>query len=528
MPQNNFFDSGERLKEIMEVLRRHRIARGMTPEKLRLIFEDLGPTYVKFGQIMSMRSDILPQEYCKELRRLRTNVRPMTRKEAEQTLREEYGREPEEIFSRFDWNPIGSASIAQVHKAELKTGEQVVVKLQRPGIFSMMERDVSLLQRVSGLLKIIGGTGDAVDFNLVIREMWTSAQQEMDFLHEAEQADRFRLMNADVAYVAVPRVYHQYSTAKVLVMEDMGGIPIDDADALKRLGYDLTEIGTKLAENYVKQIVDDGFFHADPHPGNLLIRGGKIVWLDMGMMGTLTERDQHLLNNAMRAVACGDVNELKDTFLAMVKHTGPIDHARLYSDIDDLLSKYGTFDMGSMSMLELRDDILTLVKSHRLAIPPGFSMLGRGLVTIEGVIGAISPEINLIQIIGNHLSGGFLKQVDLSEELKKNLYALYGSGRRIGGIPAQVSEFLKMGIKGRTKVNIELTSAEQPIRAAEKLVNRVVLSVLDAGLFIASAILGASDLPKCFLGIPTWSAAGFFLSLLLGGTILWSMIRRKS
>lgn len=524
MPGNNFGDDQKRLKEIMGVLRKHQITRGLTPEKLRLIFEDLGPTYIKFGQIMSMRTDMLPADYCKELSRLRTDVRPISPEEVRETLELEYGRAPEEIFDCFDRRPLGSASIAQVHRATLKTGEQVVVKVERPGIFPMMEQDVSLLRRVSGLLKIIGGTGDAIDFNLVISEMWTTAQQEMDFLHEAEQAERFRLCNLGIAYIAVPRVYRQYSTSKVLVMEDMEGVSIDDGSTLVKEGYDLTEIGTKLAENYVKQIVDDGFFHADPHPGNLLIREGKIVWLDMGMMGVLSARDRHFLGDAMRAVACGNVNEVKDAFLAMMNHTGPMDHARLYSDLDDLLNKYGTFDVGGLNMLELRDDILALVKSHHLSIPPGFSMLGRGLVTIEGVIGKISPEINLFEVIGNHLSGELFKD-DIYGELNKSLYSLYGSGRHVLSIPSQVSEFLKMGIKGRTKVNIELTGAEQPLRSAEKLVNRMILSILDAGLFIASAILGVSDLPKCFLGIPALSAAGFLLSLFLGGGILWKMIR---
>lgn len=526
MPQNNRFGDKKRLEEVMGVLRKHQITHGMTPKKLRLIFEDLGPTYIKIGQIMSMRTDMLPAEYCRELRRLRANVRPMPEKEVLETLEREYGKEVGKVFDQFDGHPLGSASIAQVHRAKLKTGEQVVVKVERPGIFRMMEQDVSLLQKVSGLLKIIGGTGDAIDFNLVLHEMWATAQQEMDFLHEAEQAERFRCSNSGIAYIAVPRVYHQYTTSKVLVMEDMDGISIDDVDALTRRGYNLTEIGTKLAENYVKQIVDDGFFHADPHPGNLLVCGGKIVWLDMGMMGTLSPRDRHLLNDAMKAVACGNVNDVKDAFLAMMKHSGPIDHNRLYSEIDDLLNKYGTFGVGGLNMPELQDDILTLVKNHHLAIPPGFSMLGRGLVTIEGVIGRLSPEINLFEVIENHLSGE-LFQSDISGDLKRGLFSLYGSSRHILNVPVQISEFLKMGIKGRTKINVDLTGADGPMRSMEMLVNRVILSILDAGLFVSSAILGASDLPKCFLGIPALSAVGFLLSLVLGAGILWTVFRPR-
>lgn len=510
---------------MMGVLKKHHITQGLNPEKLRFIFEDLGPTYIKFGQIMSMRTDMLPPEYCKELGKLRTEVRPMRREEVRETLEREYGKPLEQIFDFFGWNPVGSASIAQVHRAKLKTGEQVVVKVERLGIFPKMEQDVSLLKKVSGLLKIIGGTGDLIDFNLVIDEMWESAREEMDFLHEAEQAEQFRLLNSSIAYIAVPRVYRPYTTSKVLVMEDMGGIAPDDTDALRHMGYDLSEIGTKLAENYVKQIVDDGFFHADPHPGNLLIRGGQIVWLDMGMMGILSQRDRRLLKDIMKAVAGGNVNDVKDALLAIVKHSGPVNHAQLYSDLDDLLTQYGTFHVGSLNMLQLRDDFLSLVKKHQLAIPSEFSILGRGLVTIEGVIGKISPEISLFEIIGNHLSGELFKDIDFSGDLKRGLYTLYGSGGRILNIPAQISEFLKMGIKGRTRVNVELTSAKEPLQSVEKLVNRVVLSILDAGLFIASAILSTSDLPKAFLGLPVLSAAGFLVSLLLGGWILWRILR---
>lgn len=515
------------MEEILGVLRRHQVVKGLTPEKLRLIFEDLGPTFVKFGQIMSMRSDMLPQAYCRELSGLRKDVRPMSREEAESVLKAEYGWPLSGTFSKFDWEPLGSASIAQVYRAELKDGEQVVVKVERPGIYEIMAEDVSLLRRVSGLIKIVGGMGDAIDFNLVIDEMWTAAQQEMDFRQEADQAEEFRRMNSNVAYVAVPRIYREYSTSRVLVMESMEGIPVDAVETLKAQGYDRTEIGMKLAENYVKQIVDDGFFHADPHPGNLRIRGGKIVWLDMGMMGRLTERDRRVLGEALSAAVCGDVNEVKDLLLVLGKHTGPVDHARLYTDLDEMLNKYETMDVGSMNMAEIRDDVLALANRHHISMPSGFTMLGRGLVTIEGVVSTVSPEINVLQIMANHVTGGFLQKFDLSGELKKDWYLLYRSGRRALNIPAQVSEFLKMGIKGQTKTNIEITGAEQPMRMMGKLVNRLALSVVEAGLLISSAILGASGLPKYFLGLPAWSVAGFCLSLFVGVLLLWNIIKDR-
>ncbi len=267
MPGNKTAGSGERLKEIVAVLRKHQAARGMTPEKLRLILEDLGPTFVKFGQIMSMRPDMLPRPYCEELRRLRADVRPMSYEEAAGEVERALGKPVGELFARFDRKPIGSASIAQVHYAELKNGERVVVKIRRPGIRDVMERDAALLHRVSGLLRIAGGTGNAVDFNQVIDEIWTAALTEMDFGKEAAQAEEFARLNADVAYVSCPRVLRRYSAESVLTMEYVDGLSVDDGEKLKAAGYDTAEIGAKLAENYVKQIVDDGLFPRRPAPG---------------------------------------------------------------------------------------------------------------------------------------------------------------------------------------------------------------------------------------------------------------------
>lgn len=528
MPENSISGDSKRLKEIAGILRKHKVVSGLTPEKLRLIFEDLGPAYVKFGQIMSMRSDMLPQAYCAELGRLRAEVRPLSRQEVEGVLKREYGRLPEEVFASFDWKPLGSASIAQVHRARLKNGEKVVVKVERPGIRSVMARDVSLLHRVAGLLKIVGGTGGAIDFNLVIDEMWAVARQEMDFLNEADQAEQFARLNEGVAYVAVPRIFRDYSTLEVLVMQDMGGVPIDDTEELEKRGYDLNEIGVKLAENYVKQVVDDGFFHADPHPGNIRVEEGKIVWLDMGMMGRLASRDRRIFGETLSAVVSGDVNELTDLLLALGEHPPDVDRSRLYADVDSMLARYATLDVGSMDMMKIRDDFLSLANRNSIAMPAGVSMLGRGLVTLEGVVSAVSPDINVLEVFKNHLSGEFLKNFDPAEELRKSWYSVYRSGRRALNIPSQVSELLKMGIRGQAKLNVELAGSERPMRAAERMVNRVALAVVEAGLLMASAMLGASDFPTRFFGVPVPCAVGLALALLLGGWLLWDILRHKA
>ena len=527
MPENSAAGSRERLREIAAILKKHRAAHGMTPEKLRLILEDLGPTFVKFGQIMSMRPDMLPRPYCEELSRLRTDVRPMSYEEAAGEVERALGKPVGELFARFDREPIGSASIAQVHYAELKSGGRVVVKIRRPGIRDVMERDAALMHRFSGLLRIAGGTGNTVDFNQVIDEIWSTALTEMDFSKEAAQAQEFARLNADVVYVSCPRVLRQYSAESVLTMEYVDGLSIDDGEKLKTAGYDTAEIGAKLAENYVKQIVDDGFFHADPHPGNLRIRGGKIVWLDMGMMGRLSQRDRRLFRGAIIAAVRGDVNELCNLLLVFCEPKGPVDRPRLFSDVDSLMNRYESLAVGSMNLLEIRNDVVSMAERNGLVMPKGVSILGRGLVTLEGVLSTLSPEINMMEVMVNHLSSKAFDYFDPQEEIKKALVGLAQSGRRIPQIPSQVSELLKMGIRGQSKTNVELVGTEQPMRSLHRIAGHVAAGLVEGGLLVGSSILCTVDAPHFLPGVTVPGAVGFALALLLGARLVWGAFRNR-
>ena len=322
--KSNGKDTGsykERLKEITAVLHKHAITRGVSPEKLRLILTDLGPTFIKLGQIMSMRSDILPKRYCDELMKLCSDVDPMPFAEVEEVLREAFGCPWQEEFQEIQEKPLGSASIAQVHRAVLKTGEEVVIKVQRKGIYEIMARDIGLMKKAVKLLPPVS-IKEAVDLNLVLEELWRVTQEEMNFLTEAANMEEFSRKNKKVAFVKTPILYREYTTASVLVMEYIDGIPIDHKEELLAGGYDLDEIGSKFVDNFIKQVMDDGFFHADPHPGNVMIQGGKIVWIDMGMMGRLNDRDRELIGQAIEGVALNDIGKIQDAVLALGEFKG--------------------------------------------------------------------------------------------------------------------------------------------------------------------------------------------------------------
>ena len=317
-------DNRARLREITAVLRKHHISRGVTPEKLRAILEELGPTYVKLGQIMSLHSDVLPQRYCDELMKLTSEVTPMPFSEVEEVINRSYREDWRNIFASIEHNTLGSASIAQVHKARLLDGRDVIVKVERKGIYDTMARDIGLLKRAVGILPPIGGLKNVVDLEMVLDELWSTAQEEMDFLKEAANMEEFARNNQGINYIRCPKLYHEYTTSRVLVMEYIGGCPVDDKNKLLAEGYDLGEIGRKLVNNYIKQVMEDGFFHADPHPGNVKVMDGKIVWIDMGMMGRLTYRDRNLMATAVRAIAVGDIAVLESTILELGDVQGKI------------------------------------------------------------------------------------------------------------------------------------------------------------------------------------------------------------
>lgn len=521
-PQSETPASEKRLREILQVLGKHHITHGLTPSKLREILEDLGPTYVKLGQIMSMRSDMLPEHYCRELTKLRTEVRPLSYSVISAVIEEELKEPAGNIFSQIEKVPLGSASIAQVHPAVLKNGTKVVIKIQRPAIKKTMQNDILLLKKAAGILKLAIGTEDLIDFRTILDELWKTTQEEMDFLQEAANLDLFYENQKDIVYVTCPKVYHEFTTPRLLVMDYIDGIQIDEVERLRELGYDMTEIGQKAAENYCKQILEDGFFHADPHPGNLWVAGGQIAWLDLGMTGRLTEHNKQLLKKAITAILEQDIYSLKNVLLAFGEPQERVNHARLYTDIDDILSKYMSMDFGTMKLGELIERMLSLVKEHRLAITPDITLLGRSMITMEGTLTACAPDVNILQILTVHMSSLLLKELDVKKLLRHKGRQLYTSMDKSLDIPAQISDLLNITKNGQAQLNLQMSDSEEMRADIHRTANRFIFSILAAALFIGSGmIVNVRTMPLWF-GIPWISFLGYSVS---GALIIALIIR---
>ena len=397
-------DEAKRFAEIVAILQKHHLVQGLTPEKVRDIFVDLGPTFVKFGQILSMRSDILPKEYCAALETLRTDVTPMPLTEVEDILTQAYARPWQEVFSDIGIRPLGSASIAQVHAATLTGGQRVVVKVQRPDLYDIMSRDVRLLKRAAALLKYTP-LASALDFHAVLDEMWHTVQEELDFTIEANNIAEFKRLNDGVAYADCPATFPKWCTKNVLVMEYIAGHQIDDADGLRADGYDLNEIAVKLVHNYIRQITVYRFFHADPHPGNIRVQGGKIIWLDLGMMGRISPREAELYMGIIRTIYDQDVPALTQTLLALGRYDRAPDQQALTERIGIFLHKYESMPMADMDMGVLVDEFVQILNEYGVSVPASLTMLGRSLLVIPGMPPSVAPAATVTFATSSLTSG---------------------------------------------------------------------------------------------------------------------------
>ena len=502
---------GARLREMTSVLHKHGITRGVTPEKLRLILEDLGPTFIKLGQIMSMHSDILPKRYCDELMRLQSEVTPMPFEEVAEVIEGAYGCPWKEIFLEIEDTPLGSASIAQVHKAVLGNGCKVVVKVQRKGIYETMARDISLLHKAVKLLPPVSLKG-VVDLDMVLDELWAVTREEMNFLTEAANMEEFARRNEGIAYIGTPVLYQEYTTLHVLVMEYIEGYRLDENEALIDNGYDLKESGSKLVDNYIKQVMEDGFFHADPHSGNVKIRDGKIIWIDMGMMGRLTERDRELIGNAVQGIALNDIGMIQEAVLALGEFKEKPDQNRLYKDIDGLLLKYGNVDMGKINVAEVMTDLMDVMKENKIAMPHGLTMLARGLTHMEGVLASLSPDINMVEIASAHMAGEVLRNKDWKKEAKAGGRSLYRSLKKALDIPALTADIMHGYLKGQTRINLDLHAADDLALLLRRLVRNIVMGLWVMALLISSSIICTTDMSPKIWGIPALGAFGYLMA----------------
>ena len=495
--------------EMISIFAAHNFyANGFTPVELRTTLEDLGPTYVKIGQIMSSRVDLLPEAYCKELEKLRQNVKPLDPEVAKAIIEQETGKKIEELYTEFRDEPLGSASMGQVHYAVLKDGTPVVTKVQRPLIAEMMHEDYKLLKKLAKLVNVVSNDEDdqMIDLVSVIEELEKVTDEELDCRIEANNTKFFKEhCIEDEEKITCPTVYDELTTERIFTMSFVDGYTVSHKDRIIEDGYDPMAIGQAIAENFVHQVLDAGWFHADPHQGNIMLSHGKPYWIDFGMIGHVSDKDIDTIQNLILSLLGGDADELVGGIMTLGASSSKTNRDKLVEDARFFLDKYdGAKGINDIDMTSLIDEITELASKHHISLPGQFTMLGRSLLAIEGVIEQLCPELDLFKLLSDKMIERNKKDFDIKEIAVNLGKELLGTGKKIAKIPGLTSDALTALAKGKMKMNLELTGYEEPLERIGIYVKYVVLSLIACVLFIGGCILSTVEKlqPKTENGMP--------------------------
>jgi len=495
--------------------------------RLRLALEELGPTFIKLGQIAATRPEILPPSVLAELGNLHDNVPPDPWETILPIIEAELGRPLPELFAAFDPTPIASASLAQVYPALLPDGTHVVVKVQRPGVERLIETDLHILTDIAQLVR--ERLPGFVPFDPVelAGEFADALREELDYRREGRNADRFRENFAGETFLYVPRVYWEYTTHRLMVQERLRGIKIDDLAALDAAGLDRPRIALHASRLIIKEVLEDGFFHADPHPGNMLILPDEVIGLiDFGTVGFLDERDKANLIRLYIAIIQFDAPSAVSQLISMGIADPTVDEIGLERDLRRLLRRYKGLPLKDISASELLAEIQPIIYEYRLRVPSDYWLLIKTLVVMEGVGKQVAPDFDVFDVSGPYVRR-FLIQLALPTRWGPDaLRALGGWAGFIGNLPNQTSRLLSRVERGQLEFRVVDPATDNLARQLNRVANRVIQSILLGSLTIGLALL----LPSLDLtwpwGLLTWiTVLGFAAVIVLTLWLLWSIWR---
>jgi len=494
------------------------------PENLRLVFEELGPTFIKIGQILSTRPDILPIEYINELVKLQDSAPPFPFETVKEIIETDLRKPISDIFKEIDPNPVASASVAQVHDAILINGKKVIIKVQRPDIEDQLLEDIGILIRIvrrapNTLRDVLLDPVEALE------EILETTKIELDFTNEVDAMQRFKQENQDIRCISIPEVYEEISTKRIVVQEKIEGIKITEKAELEKEGYDTNDIGRKLILSYLYQLFNKGFFHGDPHPGNLIISKQKIYFIDFGIMGYLSIKSKNAINDLLDAMVKKDIGQLVNVVLSLAQQKGPVDKNKLYEDIEYIVHYYLQTSLRNIQVSMLFMDLFDAARKNNLKLPKEFTTLLKSLLILEGVLSKLAPDLSIMEISRDYLKEDqavkFKPEFNL-DTLALNGYALIKDSLRI---PTSLSTILDNFISGRGKIKVDISNLNDRWKDFNKMVNRVVFALVVSAIIIASALIIRSGGGPSINGISIVGMFGFGLAGFLGLWLLISILK---
>jgi ubiquinone biosynthesis protein len=497
-----------------------------TPQRVRLTLEELGPTYVKFGQVLSSRADLLPDDFIKELSKLQDDVSPFPFQDVRMTIEEQLGRPLVELYDDFEEKPSAAASLSQVHHARTKDGEEVAVKVQRPGIAEVIDLDIRALRRLVVLADRSLPEFKAYQLVAIVDEFAKTIRRELDFVREGQNADRFREFFQSDETVHVPKVYWKLTATKVLTLEYIRGTKVSECADLDALGLDRKIIAFNGANLILKEIFDFHRFHADPHPGNLFVlKQNVIAPVDFGMIGVLDEETVDQLSLLFTAIVDKDARWMANVLLRMCRAAEPIQTRAIQLELLDLLERYHEVPLQRLHMKDIIGDVTGISRRYELRFPQELVMITRALLMIESVGCGLYPEFNVLDIMKPFARKLVFRRSDPITRVRDLVRTVDESATLLKTLPSDVREILAKIKRDEFAIRFEHRGLERMSAILDRSSNRLSFAIVIAALVIGSSIVLQTGVGPRVFGSPLPGLAGLLLATILGLWLLVGILR---
>ena len=498
-------------------------------ERIRLFIESMGTTFIKLGQIASTRGDLLPPELIKELEKLQSHVAPFPAEVARSTIEESLGASIDEIFMIFDDEPVGSASIGQVHRAILQSGEDVAVKVQRPNIEGTVRTDLEILRHLANLLEANLEWAKNYQVTDMIDEFSFALLNELDYTIEARNVERIGKTHANDPNVKIPNIFWDYTTKNVMVMDFIKGIPVNHFDTLDELNIDRSKLAETLAKAIFKQIFEDGYFHGDPHPGNVsVLEDGTLVFLDFGMIGRLTSDLKTNFGSLLISLMKKDASGVVKAIVKMGVVPADVSMKQLNREAEIMRDKYYDVPLSKLNFSDAVNDLFSISNKYKIRLPQDFTILAKTLLTLEGVVSKLDPDFSIMDVAEPFGKSLLFDRYNPKNVIENQIDDAQQIASELRDVTANVHQFSKGLKNSNLPIEIDLKGRTQFSKHLDRVINRLsfsivllAFSIIMVGLIVGSALLGEGSIifRIPIIEIAAIFAAGMFIWL------MWSIVK---